>query len=266
MSERNYYWLKLMKDFFTQPKIKKLRKIAGGDTYTIIYLKLQLLSLDNDAVIKFEHIEDTLEDELALTIDEDVDNVSVTLNYMLSQGLIEKISENEYLLKETLKLIGSETSVAKRVRKYREKQKALLCNTDVTNCNTEIDIDTDKELDKKKKETYVSILGDYTSNQILYDAILGFIEMRKKQKGFTTRAFKLALNKLDTLANDDDTKIEIVNQSVMNGWKSFYQLKNNGYQNKELPTWYEQTTDDNVHDVDDEELKRMQEELRKKME
>ena len=50
---KKYYWLKLMKDFFTQPKIKKLRKIAGGDTYTIIYLKLQLLSIHSHTTLKY---------------------------------------------------------------------------------------------------------------------------------------------------------------------------------------------------------------------
>ena len=42
---RKYYWLKLKDDFFKSRVIKKLRKIAGGDTYTIIYLKMQLLSI-----------------------------------------------------------------------------------------------------------------------------------------------------------------------------------------------------------------------------
>jgi hypothetical protein len=29
---KRYYWLRLKEDFFSQPYIKKLRKIAGGDT------------------------------------------------------------------------------------------------------------------------------------------------------------------------------------------------------------------------------------------
>lgn len=33
---KRYYWLKLPDGFFRQKAIKKLRKIAGGDTYTII--------------------------------------------------------------------------------------------------------------------------------------------------------------------------------------------------------------------------------------
>lgn len=42
---KRYYWLKLHEDFFRQKDIKKLRQIAGGDTYTIIYLKMLLHSL-----------------------------------------------------------------------------------------------------------------------------------------------------------------------------------------------------------------------------
>ena len=45
---KRYFWLKLKEDFFRQKEIKKLRKIAGGDTFTIIYLKLQLLSLQDN--------------------------------------------------------------------------------------------------------------------------------------------------------------------------------------------------------------------------
>ena len=43
MSNKKYYWLKLKEAYFDNPKIKMLRKIAGGDTFTIIYLKMQLL-------------------------------------------------------------------------------------------------------------------------------------------------------------------------------------------------------------------------------
>jgi predicted phage replisome organizer len=160
---KKYYWLKLMNDFFTQPRIKKLRKIAGGDTYTIIYLKLQLLSLKNDGVLIFEGIEDNVIEELALTIDEDVENVQVTFQYLLKQGLIEPMANDSYLMTETQYLIGSETASAERVRKHRKSKKALQCNNEVTqvkqlvtNCNTEIElekeIEKDKEIDIEKEK------------------------------------------------------------------------------------------------------------------
>lgn len=267
---KKYYWLKLMKDFFTQPKIKKLRKIAGGDTYTIIYLKLQLLSIDNNAVLEFQGIENDFIEEMALTIDEDVENVKVTINYLMAQGMMEKVDDYHYILVETLKLIGSETSKAELMRKKRKIEKGIVENgnnvtnalptcyqsvTDVlptvTNCYTEIEkekelekeLELKKELEsekkKEKRETYVSILDSYTSNDSLKSSLNDFLEIRKKMKGFTTRAFKLALNKLDELSNNDNEKIEIVNQSVMNSWKSFYELKE---ETNKYPSWYKEGT------------------------
>ena len=85
---KKYYWLKLKEDFFNQKEIKKLRKIAGGDTYTIIYLKMQLLSLKNGGILKYEGTEDTFSEQLALEIDEDIDNIEVTLSYLNKNNLI----------------------------------------------------------------------------------------------------------------------------------------------------------------------------------
>ena len=120
---KRYYWLRLMSDFFTQPKMKKLRRIAGGDTYTIIYLKMQLLSLKNDGNLFFEGIEEDFAKEIALTIDEDEENVRVTIQYLISQNLLEEVSENEFLLTETQTLIGSESGSKERVRAFRERKK-----------------------------------------------------------------------------------------------------------------------------------------------
>ena len=132
MAEKRYYWLKLKEDYFTNPKIKKLRKIAGGDTFTIIYLKMQLLSVSNQGIIEFEGIENTFEEELALKLDEDLDNVQLTLAYLKAQCLVET-NNNEYLLVDACNNIGSECDSAKRVRDFREKKnKMLQCNNDVT--------------------------------------------------------------------------------------------------------------------------------------
>ena len=48
MANKRYYWLKLYDDFFSSLRIKKLRKLAGGDTYLAIYLKMQLLAMKSD--------------------------------------------------------------------------------------------------------------------------------------------------------------------------------------------------------------------------
>lgn len=150
MANKRYYWLKLKEDFFNSKEMKKLRKIAGGDTYVIIYLKMQLLSLKDEGKLYFEGIDDDFSSELALVLDEDVENVRVTLNFLERCGLLEIISDNEYLLSQMPELIGTETQSAERVRRHR----ALQCNNNVTsmkqvgNKNATPDIDIDKEIEK----------------------------------------------------------------------------------------------------------------------
>lgn len=120
---KKYYWLKLKDDFFRQKEIKKLRRIAGGDTYTIIYLKMQLLSLKREGKLIYEGIEDTFASELALELDEDEDNVQITLGFLTKHGLlVESDNIDEFLLTETISCIGKESESTERVRKHRAKK------------------------------------------------------------------------------------------------------------------------------------------------
>ncbi len=120
---RRYYWLKLKNDFFHNKEIKKLRKIAGGDTYVIIYLKMQLLSIKQDGIISFDRTEDNIAEQLALELDEEVDNIKVVLLFMETNNLVEKLSEDDFFLTKVPELIGSETDAAERMRKLRERNK-----------------------------------------------------------------------------------------------------------------------------------------------
>lgn len=157
---KKYYWLKLKNNFFSQPKIKKLRKIAGGDTYTIIYLKMQLYSLEDDGKLYFDGIEENFIEEMALKIDEDPENVGVTIQFLIAQGLMILREDDEYLMTETQESIGSESDSAQRVRAHRER-KALHCNDTVTLCNTEIE----KEIENRDR------VRDKTDSKISYQLI-----------------------------------------------------------------------------------------------
>lgn len=153
MENKRYFWLKLKKDFFSDNnKIKKLRKLAGGDTYTIIYLKMMLSTLESGGVITYEGIEPTLAEEIALSIDEEPDNVSVTVNFLLTYGLMIDIGEDRYKFPAVIDNTGSEGSSAKRMRDHRKK-KMSLCDKSVTPqlhmryVETETDLETDLETD-----------------------------------------------------------------------------------------------------------------------
>jgi len=155
MAEKRFFWLKLQEDFFKSKRIKKLRRIAGGDTYTIIYLKMQLMAIKNGGCLEYTGLESSFARELALDIDEDPENVAITVNFLLSCGLMETSDNAEYFLPYAVLNTGSESSSAQRVRDYRERKmlqkdnRALPCNTDVTKCNTEKEIELDKEIDRE---------------------------------------------------------------------------------------------------------------------
>lgn len=234
MAGQRFYWLKLMSDFFTQPKIKKLRRIAGGDTYTVIYLKMQLLSLKNGGIIPYEGIEETFADELALTMDETPENVQATLIFMESQGLIEKVSDTDFFLPETALLIDSEAASTIRSRRHREKKKllALQCNTDETNCN--VDIDTEKDIEKEldihsdiEKEGCADALDiSVPESGDLQRALDAFVSHRKSmKKPLSADALELIRKRLDELAATDAEKVAILNQSIRSGWKDVFPLK-----------------------------------------
>ena len=98
---KRYFWLKLHKDFFKRKEIKRLRKIAGGDTYTIIYMEMLLRSIIDEGKLFFDGLEDDFASELALDLDEDEENVKITIQYLLKTGLLEIRSEEEYYLPDT---------------------------------------------------------------------------------------------------------------------------------------------------------------------
>ena len=170
-----YYWLKLKKDFFKDPRVKKLRRIAGGDTYTCIYLQLLLLSLETDGVLVYEGIEPTFAGELSLITDEDETNIQVTLDYLTAQGLMVQI-DNKFTLTQTMDLMGSADDSKERVRRFRERQKQnqigadkeqgnVAKNDDVTECNVtcndvtllekEIELEKEKEQEEANASTHV---------------------------------------------------------------------------------------------------------------
>ncbi len=202
---KKYYWLKLKEGFFDTKPLKKLRKIAGGDTYTIIYLKLQLLSLSGEGMLYFEGVEDDFIEELALAIDEEVDDVQVTVLFLEKCGLLERVSDSEILLTAVPYAIGKETDSAARVRKHRER-KALQCNSVVTNGNTEIEkeIETEiePEIEKRERTDYQRIVAMYNDTCVSFPKITTLSEARKKAinarlKTYTYDAFEILFAKAE---------------------------------------------------------------------
>lgn len=111
-----YYWMRLMENFFDEIWIKKLRKQPNGDTLVIIYLKMGLRSMNDNAMLSYEGIGQTFAEELSLSLEENEEEVTLLVDFLLRTGLMEKINENIYYLPEIDKCIGSETKGAVKKR------------------------------------------------------------------------------------------------------------------------------------------------------
>ena len=136
---RRYYWLQLKDDFFNSKEMKLMRKLPGGEEITIIYLKMMLVSLSEQGKLYFEGLAEDLAEELSLIIDEDPEAIRLTLMFLTKKKLLTTSDNYQFNLEQVPEMIGSETASARRVRKHRENQKVLQCNSDVTKCNGDID-------------------------------------------------------------------------------------------------------------------------------
>lgn len=183
-ANKKYYWIKLNTNFFTQREIKSIRRNEYGLLYTIIYLKLLLLSSNNEGYLRFENTEESLIDEIAIEIDEEPEYVKAAITILESKGLIDIISDEEYFLNKAPEMVGSETKAAARMRKSRAKkkeiEKSVTMLPDVTKCYTEIDKDIDKEIDKEIDEdvnkNYISVLNSLIKNKVSSSSLKNFID------------------------------------------------------------------------------------------
>lgn len=201
---KRYFWLKFKEDFFNQKEIKKLRRIAGGDTFTIIYLKMQLLSVKKEGMLTFDGTEENLAEQLSLEIDEDTDNIKITIEYLVSNKLIEKVSDENFLLNKVPTLIGKETDSAERMRRLRAKPEPELieasqCSPNVRTSDTELEKEKEKEIKKELKRVDIGF-GEFWKAY-----------PKKKAKGQAEKAWKkidpsLFTEILDALENHKMTK------------------------------------------------------------
>lgn len=121
---KKYYWLKLKNKFFDDIAVKKMRTFTDGDTYVVIYLRMQLMSLPNEGVLFYDGVEDDFASEMALSLGEKVENVRETLALLERYGLIEQQCDDKFMLTAVPEVVGKECESAARVRRHRAGKKA----------------------------------------------------------------------------------------------------------------------------------------------
>lgn len=86
---------------------------------------------------------------------------------------------------------------------------------------------------KERKTNYNAIIDEMVYDADIKDLLLEHIKMRvMKKKPVTDKALRMLINKLYSLSSDIEEQKKIIEQSIINCWDSFYQLKkevkNNG--------------------------------------
>ena len=180
MNDKRFYWIKLKTNFFEQDAIDFLLSQPNGSDYIALYLKLCTMTANTNGQLATQ-IGEILIPYDAQKIARDtkyfsVDTVVVAMELFKKLGLIYESSDNILQISGYGNMVGSETSSAKRVREWREKKKALQCNTNVTHIETQEyrdksienrdkDIDKDIDLSKPKKPTKRKY-GEYSHVQL----------------------------------------------------------------------------------------------------
>lgn len=129
--ERRYYWLKLKEGFFEDRHIKILKAQPNGYRVLTIYLMLQLKALKSDGILEYSRILPSYTAELAVEIGEPEDAVAEAIQQLVRCSLVELWDDDTVFLNAKREIIdyGSEGASAERVRRARERRKALQSNT-----------------------------------------------------------------------------------------------------------------------------------------
>lgn len=234
-------WIKIVTDIFDDEKILLIESLPEHDAIIVIWFKLLCLAgkMNNSGVFIMNDKIPYTEEMLATIFRRPLNTVRLALNTFESFGMIERVDNvitiPNWSKHQTLDQLEERKEYMRDyMQKYREKQKQLACKTNSkvnSKSNSKANVNAldksknkireDKKENKDNKEHVV-----YDPDELLNQSIIDFIEFRKKIKSpMTDRAITLMLNKLNKMATDNDKKIEILNQSIINGWKGIFPLK-----------------------------------------
>lgn len=283
VKNKRYYWIQLAQDFFKSKEMKLLRKIAGGDTHTIIYLKMMLISLEDGGHIYYDGLADNLAEEIALVIDENVEDIKITLIFLESKGLLTRKNDRDYFLEQVPEMVGSETASTRRSRKHRELT-ALHCNTIATTCNGDIDIekDIDTDIEKDVDENPVSLIVEEYQSRIApldgtqFEILKEFITLDGMEAKVVLKAIGLAADNgkrnfsyiraiLTNWKNDGVLTIAAVDERER-AYKESKISKRPGNQKSNVPEWSQPNYVNNTSDETKKELEERKRELLERLE
>jgi predicted phage replisome organizer len=196
MAQKNktkiYFWIKLDENFFKNLAIKNLRRtVSGGDSLVLIYQQMLLSSLPNNGVIYYEGTLQDVAQEIALNLDEKLDDIKLTIDYFQKAGLLQIGDDGSAEMLQVPMLIGQETNWNKYKREKKLEKFQPTSNQLPTEIDIEKEIDKDIEKEKEKDKDTNSLLSVYfetftklaMKNNKLREAVkIEFVKLSDSQK------------------------------------------------------------------------------------
>ena len=190
--QKKYYWLKLKRDFFKRHDIRIIEEMPNGKDYILFYLKMLLESIDHEGELRFSETIPYNEQMLSVITNTNIDIVKSAMKIFIDLHMIDILDDSTIYMAEVLKLTGSETATAARMRKSRERKKALpKCNNvtternNVQKCYTEIEKELEKEKEIEKEleveEEESADAPDYTDPEYQLQRFRGNVMLSDKQ-------------------------------------------------------------------------------------
>ena len=240
-------WIKITTDIFDDEKILLIESLP--DAYAIITVWFKLLCLagkmNNSGVFMMNNRVAYTDKMLATIFRMKESTVQLALQTFVQFGMVE-IIDGVITIPNWNKHQSLDAYDKKKQRdriyqaERRAAQKALVAESSDTSADykaspsadvavSDKDKEEDKEKDKKKTKEQKKEPKIFSDDPELNQAILSFIDFRKSiKKPMTDHAVDLLIKKLNEMSPSIEDQIEIINQSIMNGWQGVFPLKDQG--------------------------------------
>lgn len=256
--EKKYFWLKLPRNFYGKHYIKILRSKENdeypdkiyGELLTAFYLWMLTESIDHDGTLRYSEKTPYNAQLLASASGFSLHFVTLALQEFTELELLVTESDGTLFLPKSLKMIGSESASAQRVRDYRNRKKEgqenaeqhtnsefsdecyseTASNNEKQNCNTENkrkeSKSTEKDNKKAGQETTLQIferlLPNYSISDVLADRLRVWFKYKMERKEpYKETGMKSLLTQIckHTAIYGDCAMCNLIDECMANGWK-----------------------------------------------
>lgn len=256
-------WIKIVTDMFDNRKIRQIETMPDADSILVIWLKLLCLAgkVNECGAIMFTADIPYTDEMLAKEFDRPMNTVRLALTTFERFGMIE-LSNSVYSVAnwEKYQNIDGMEKIREQARlrnlAYRERKRLVappeasvsvtsrVTSHDGTEIDKEIEIELEKEGDafipptpqggKRAKPATapftkpvaIEIIRAWTSSPALEKTLTDFYDSRRAlKKPMTENALNLMLKKLEQLAKTEKEQIEILEESIRNGYQGIFAIK-----------------------------------------